>query len=189
MAVVVDHCNGIFQGVALREGFLMGKGIPHMDNRQVQRIQSMMKAFRLDVSEEAVGSLLQFVRFGVVGVSNTLISYALNVLMLALLRPLDAAWDFVAGNAVSFVLSVLWSFYWNSRFVFAIKEGEEWSVSKALLRTYISYGFTGIVLNNLLGWFWIQKVGVSKFIAPLINLAISVPVNFAINKFWAFKAK
>lgn len=31
--------------------------------------------------------------------------------------------------------------------------------------------------------------GISKFIAPLINLIISVPVNFIMNKMWAFKTE
>ena len=31
--------------------------------------------------------------------------------------------------------------------------------------------------------------GNSKFIAPLINLIISVPVNFIMNKMWAFKTE
>ena len=160
-----------------------------MDNRQIQRIQRILRTFHLDASGETASSLLQFIRFGIVGVSNTLISYALNVLVLFLMRPLEVGWDFIAGNVVAFLLSVLWSFYWNSRFVFTMQDGEKRSVPKALLKTYISYGFTGIVLNNLLGWFWIQTVGLSKFIAPLINLIISVPLNFLISKFWAFRAK
>ena len=56
-----------------------------------------------------------------------------------------------------------------------------------LLKTYLAYGFTGIVLNNTLSWIWIEQFGVSKFIAPLINLIVSIPVNFYINKFWTFK--
>ena len=105
------------------------------------------------------------------------------------MRPLNAAWDFVAGNVVSFLLSVLWSFYWNNRFVFTAKEGEERFLLSALLKAYISYGFTGIILNNILSWFWIHVLYISKFTAPLINLIISVPLNFVINKFWTFKSK
>ncbi len=172
-----------------REPFTVKKGGCIMDNRQIQRIQRILRTFHLDASGETASSLLQFIRFGIVGVSNTLVSYALNVLVLFLMRPLEADWDFIAGNVVAFLLSVLWSFYWNSRFVFTMQDGEKRSVPKALLKTYISYGFTGIVLNNLLGWFWIQTVGLSKFIAPLINLIISVPLNFLISKFWAFRAK
>lgn len=131
--------------------------------------------------------IIQFIKFGIVGVSNTVISYVINLLVLLFLKPFNIGWDYFAGNIVSFLLSVLWSFYWNNRFVFTVNEGEKRSVGKALLKTYISYGFTGIILNNVLSWIWIEKFCISKFIAPLINLIVSVPLNFLINKFWAFK--
>ena len=57
------------------------------------------------------------------------------------------------------------------------------------MKTYVSYGFTGIVLNNILSYLWIEKLGISKYIAPLFNLVLSVPLNFIINKFWAFRTK
>ena len=132
---------------------------------------------------------MQFVKFGIIGLSNTVISYILNVAVLLILSPFSVSWDFFAGNMVGFLLSVLWSFYWNNRFVFTMQEGQQRSVWKALLKTYLAYGFTGIILNNILSWLWITKFGISKFIAPVINLIISVPLNFIINKLWAFRAE
>ena len=70
-----------------------------------------------------------------------------------------------------------------------MQEGQQRSVWKALLKTYLAYGFTGIILNNILSWLWITKFGISKFIAPVINLIVSVPLNFIINKLWAFRAE
>jgi len=55
-----------------------------------------------------------------------------------------------------------------------------------LLKTYAAHTLTGILLNNLLFWFWIEQLGISRYIAPLVNLSISVPLNFVINKFWMF---
>ena len=130
---------------------------------------------------------MQFVKFGIIGLSNTVISYILNVTVLLILSPFSVSWDFFAGNIVGFVLSVLWSFYWNNRFVFTVKDGEHRSIWKALLKTYLSYCFTGIILSNVLSWVWIVQLGISKFIAPVINLLFSVPINFVMNKLWAFK--
>ncbi len=142
----------------------------------------------LSPSEKVLESLVQFVKFGLVGVSNTVISYVLNVLVLLALKPYALWWDYIAGNLVAFFLSVLWSYYWNSKFVFTPEAGEQRSHLKALLKTYISYGFTGIILTNLLSSLWIY-LGVSKMIAPLINLIVSVPLNFILNKLWAFRSK
>ena len=146
-------------------------------------------AFRLlhiPLSDGLLLSLTQFVKFGIVGVTNTAISYGINVLVLRLLQPYGLSWDYVAGNMIAFILSVLWSFYWNNKYVFTQAEGCKRKIGPALLKTYISYGFTGIVLTNILSWFWINKLGISKYVTPLINLVISIPLNFIINKFWAF---
>ncbi len=145
--------------------------------------------FNLKLTGEQIDSLVQFIKFGLIGVTNTVISYVLNAGTLLLLSPLKLSWDYIAGNTVAFVLSVLWSFYWNNKYVFTAGEGEERSTVKALLKTYVSYGFTGIILNNLLSVLWINKLGISKYIAPLMNLVINVPLNFIINKFWAFRTE
>ena len=104
------------------------------------------------------------------------------------LRDAGLSWDYIAGNVIAFLLSVLWSFYWNNKYVFAQDGGTKRVWWKALLKTYLCYGFTGILLNNVLSWIWITKLGISKFAAPLINLIISVPLNFMLNKLWAFQS-
>lgn len=58
------------------------------------------------------------------------------------------AYDYLIATGIGFVLSVLWSFFWNNKFVFTVGEGEKRSVLKALLKTYVSYSFTGLFLNS-----------------------------------------
>ncbi len=142
-----------------------------------------------NIKEKKLQAMIQFVKFGIVGVSNTIISYVINIVVLYMIKPLALSWDYIIGNMVAFILSVLWSFYWNNKYVFKIQEGEKRSIWKTLIKTYIAYGFTGIVLNNILSYIWIYMFNISKYIAPLINLILSVPINFAINKLWAFKGK
>ena len=141
--------------------------------------------------EEKFQVLMQFIRFGIVGVSNTLISYLIYTGGLIALRRVELfpRWDYVLAQVMSFILSVLWSFYWNNKKVFVKQENEERSTIKALLKTYVSYSFTGLFLSSMLLVLWIEYLGMSEFIAPLLNLIITVPLNFIINKFWAFKTK
>lgn len=148
---------------------------------------ALLRIIHKDKQEGLVDSLAQFVKFGIVGVSNTAISYGINVLVLKVLQPYGVGWDYIAGNTIAFLLSVLWSFYWNNKYVFKTGEGKNRNLLKALLKTYIAYGFTGIILTNILSYVWIDFFGVSKYVAPLINLIISIPLNFIINKAWAFK--
>lgn len=143
----------------------------------------------MKLAEDKWQGLMQFVKFGIVGVSNSVLSYVLYALSLFILQKAEIAveWNYLIAQAISFVLSVLWSFYWNQKYVFVVEEGQHRSLFKALLKTYVSYSFTGLFLNSVLLSLWIQVLHISEYIAPVINLVINVPVNFLINKFWAFK--
>ena len=149
---------------------------------------AVCRFLHIPISESFRTVLLQFVRFGIVGLSNTVISYLMNVAVLFLLRPYSLSWDYIAGNLFAFFLSVLWSFYWNNKYVFTAGEDEQRNPLCTLLKNYISYALTGIVLTNLLSTLWIH-LGISKLIAPLINVILSVPLNFLINRFWAFRTE
>ena len=150
---------------------------------------ALLQIVHLDNRQELVTSFVQFVKFGLIGATNTLLSYAINVFVLKLLQPYNLHWDYVAANGIAFVISVAWSFYWNNKYVFIAGEGQRRNPWMALLKTYISYSFTGIILTNVQSWVWIDLLGISRYIAPLINLVISIPLNFIINKLWAFQTK
>lgn len=150
-----------------------------------------LKPFHKELSEEVYNALLQFVKFGVVGVSNTIISYVLYAGSLYLLQKNEILvnYNHYVAQVIAFVLSVLWSFYWNNKMVFTVQDGQKRSMWKALLKTYVSYSFTGLFLNTILLFLWVDILGISAYIAPVFNLIIGVPINFLINKFWAFKTK
>lgn len=152
-------------------------------------LNRVMKLFHKELNDENFGSIMQFVKFGIVGVSNTVISYVIYIVCLLLFqsRNIFADIDYIIAQVIAFVLSVLWSFYWNNKMVFVEKEDQHRSWWKALIKTYISYSFTGLFLNSILLILWVQVLHISEFIAPIINLLVSVPINFIINKFWAFK--
>ena len=147
------------------------------------------KLFRL--KEEHAQGLMQFVKFGIVGLSNTVISYVIYIVSLMFFQKLGVlkSSDYLVAQIIAFILSVLWSFYWNNKYVFAEDESEKRNLFQALLKTYISYAFTGLFLNSILSLLWVELLHMSKLIAPIINLLVSVPINFFMNKFWAFKKK
>lgn len=141
------------------------------------------------LSDEGFSSFMQFIKFGIVGISNTLISYILYVINLLIFQRfhLFVNIDYLIAQIIAFALSVLWSFYWNNKLVFVLGENEKRSTARTLVKTYISYSFTGIFLSGVLLVIWIQIFHVSEFLAPIVNLLISVPLNFLMNKFWAYQ--
>lgn len=152
-------------------------------------IGGFFKILGKEFDKEKSQAFMQFIKFGIVGVSNTLISYVIYLIALKgfqIMNILDK-YDYIVAQVIAFILSVLWSFYWNNKYVFTLNKGESRSLFKSLMKTYVSYSFTGLFLNNVLLYLWVEMIGISEYIAPLLNLFISVPVNFVINKFWAYR--
>lgn len=149
----------------------------------------LIKLFHIKFSEDAWNGLMQFIKFGIVGVSNTLIGYLIYVVSLNVFKLLGMfiGKEYFFAQIIMFLLSVLWSFYWNNKAVFKKEEGEKRNWVWALLKTYATYAFTSIFLSELLLFIEIEKLGWNDTVSPLLNLLITVPINFLIQKFWAFR--
>ncbi len=145
----------------------------------------MLKALwaRLGVhtSAEARTLLWQFCKFGMVGLSNTAVSMGVYYLFLWLDPNL-----YMVGSVLGTILSIANAFFWNDRFVFTGNERDLKSTLKRLGKTYISYGGTSI-LSNVLLWVEVTFFHVGKSIAPVVNLLVTIPINFVINKLWTFR--
>ncbi len=157
-------------------------------------LRILLKPIHKELTEAQEQAFLQFCKFAIVGVSNTLISMGLNFCVLficnknGLLQKHDI--KIYVANCVAFFLSVLWSFFWNNRYVFKEEEGAPKRVWwKTLLKSYVAYAFTGLGVSNLISWLCVTVLGINEYLAVIINLVIAVPVNFIINKFWAYGQK
>lgn len=133
---------------------------------------------------------IQFGKFAMVGLSNVIVSYGVYILFFGVFQAAGVLYrtDYLVAQLLGYVLSIFWSFYWNWKYVFKDEQdAATWYV--ALIKSFIAYSFTGIFLNSLLSFIWVEIIEISKIIAPVINLMINVPVNFLMNKFWAFSKK
>lgn len=76
---------------------------------------------------------MQFVKFGIVGGSNTIISYVLYAVSLLGIQKVEVfpKIDYLLTHIIAFVFSVLWSFYWNNKMVFVLGNGK--NVLKSIL--------------------------------------------------------
>lgn len=138
-----------------------------------------MKLFsRQNLSKEEAWNLAkQFIKFGIVGLSNTFISLAVYYILIYLET------NYIAANTAGFIISVLNAYYWNNKFVF--KKSDEGNL-KPIIKTFASYGTT-FILSTVLLVIMVDYLSISNIIAPVLNLIITIPLNFLLNKFWAFK--
>lgn len=134
--------------------------------------------------------LLQFVKFGLVGISNTVISYGIEMLCYYVLFA-NVAWAdnvrIVITSVLAFLISVTHSYYWNNRYVFGTGTRKTaLQHLRAYLKTVVCYGVTGLVISPLLK-LWLSGMGVPYWIASLGSLVVTIPLNFIMNKLWAFR--
>ena len=154
-------------------------------------IKMIYRVFGRELTEEVFSSYMQFFKFGLIGVSNTILFYIVYLPCLVGLKlgGILPNLDYVVAQILAFSTSVLWSFFWNNKYVFVLEDGGKRSFWKSLLKTYCSYSFTGIFLNSALLVLWVKVYRIPETIAPIINLFVSIPLNFIINKYWAFRTE
>lgn len=124
--------------------------------------------------------VVQFIKFGCVGFSNTIISLAVYYLLVWF------GWLYVLAYAMGFLVSVLNAYFWNSKFVFT--NSMEKDHHKAFFKMLLSY-LGSFFLSTVLITFMVEIVGISQYLAPILRLIVTVPINFIVNKLWAFRDK
>ena len=168
---------------------------------RMEKLQHLLK--RLENSRFA--PLVQFVKFGLVGISNTAISYGIELLcyywllknadfqgICSLMARLGLS---VTGEqvkitivtAIAFLVSVTNSFYWNSRYVFRkdARTGRGEMV-RTYFKTMASYALTGIILSPIIK-IWLSGMGMPYYLSSILSMAVTIPLNFVMNKFWAYR--
>lgn len=131
--------------------------------------------------------LKQFIKFGLVGILNTVISQGITYGIIFFCKDINVFFNdkilvFLA-SFIGFFISVLNSYYWNNKFVFKKTES---STLKSLIKTYICYGFTWF-LSFILAFLFLNLINISVLLVPVLSMIITIPLNFFMNKFWAFK--
>lgn len=129
-----------------------------------------------------IARYIQFIKFGLVGISNTIVFYITYCLLIFL------GFHYLIASLLGFLFGVLNSFYFNNKFVFKKGKLEARNPWLVLIKTLISYGLTSYVIGSILLVLFIEGLGISKYIAPFLGLMVKIPLNFILNKNWAYKS-
>ena len=99
-------------------------------------MQKLLALLGAKSKEEFVALLAQFIKFGLVGVSNTAVSMAVYYIFLWISPDL-----YMVGSVLGTILSIANAFFWNDKFVFTGNANDWRSKLKRLGKTYVSYGY------------------------------------------------
>jgi putative flippase GtrA len=122
---------------------------------------------------------VQFVKFGIVGVSNTLLFLAIYTVLLKVF----GVW-YLAASAIGFTVGAVNGFLLNRRWTF------EGHVGDAL--TPVRWGVVqgcGLLLNLGLVALCVEVAGMDKLVGQAIAIAVVVVVTFVANRAWTFRAR
>lgn len=121
--------------------------------------------------------LTRFIKFGLVGVLNTIINWVLFILLNSI------GVYYIISNIIAYSISTLNSYLWNSKWVFKYN-GD--NVNQTTFK-FITLNIIGLVLNTIILFLLVDIIKLPKIIALIITTGIVMILNYFINKLWVFK--
>ncbi len=121
--------------------------------------------------------LVQFVKFGIVGVSNTLLTLAVYTVLLKVV----GVW-YLAASAIGFVVGAVNGFLLNRRWTFREHVGD------AL--TPVRWGIVqscGLGVNEGLLYVFVHHAHLDKLLAQVCATAVVTLTTFFVNRAWTFR--
>lgn len=122
--------------------------------------------------------ILQFLKFGIVGGINTVNSWIIYYGMIYFNV------NYLISSTFAYFISSIIGYFLNKQWVFKSRSNNKNSLVKYYI-VYISSYFLNIATMYLL----VDIFNISKYIAPILTLCITVPYNYLFSKSWIFKRK
>jgi putative flippase GtrA len=121
--------------------------------------------------------LIQFIKFGIVGISNTLLTLAVYTLLLKVF----GVW-YLGASAIGFVAGTINSFLLNRRWTFRGHVGDSltpvrWTVVQC----------TGLAINEGLLYVFVNNAGMDKLVSQILATAVVTVTTFVANRAWTFR--
>ncbi|MGM7721508.1 GtrA family protein [Metabacillus sp. Hm71] len=119
----------------------------------------------------------RFLKFGTVGIFNTLItvgSYSLLVML---------GMDYIFANILAYSLGVINSYYWNKNWVFAAGTGRH---TDFFIR-FVLVNLITLCLTTFFLYLLVDRFSMQPLLAQVFATGCGLVVNYALNQKWTFK--
>jgi putative flippase GtrA len=123
--------------------------------------------------------LVQFMKFGIVGISNTLLTFAVYGLLLKVF----GVW-YLAASAVGFIVGATNGFLLNRRWTFRDHVGDaltpvRWAVVQSC----------GLGINEGLLYLFVHDARLDKLLAQVFATGVVTVTTFLANRAWTFRGE
>jgi putative flippase GtrA len=121
--------------------------------------------------------LVQFIKFGIVGVSNTLLTFLVYTLLLKVF----GVW-YIAASAIGFMVGAVNGFLLNRRWTFAGHVGD----ALTPVRWAIVQG-GGLGINLGLLYVLVHDARIDKLLSQALATVVVTITTFLVNRAWTFR--
>jgi putative flippase GtrA len=121
--------------------------------------------------------LVQFIKFGLVGVSNTLLTFVIYTLLLKVF----GVW-YLLASAIGFMVGATNGFLLNRRWTFAEHVGD----SLTPVRWAVVQG-GGLAIDELLLYVFVHEAKLDKLLAQAFATVVVTVSTFFVNRAWTFR--
>lgn len=122
--------------------------------------------------------LISYIIFGVVTTTINVVSFfVFNTII---------GWSYLSANGLSIVISILFAFYVNKKYVFRNQTNSTMQLFKELGLFFLFRGASAS-FDMLSMWLLIGGLGLNNNISKLLTEGVVVVLNFLISKFIIFK--
>lgn len=123
-------------------------------------------------------TIIQFFKFGIVGVINTINNYLVYRFCLYIKI------DYRLSTTIAFIVSSIIGYLLQRKFVFKSKAKKKESLAKF----YTVYG-SSYLLTLILTIFIVEVLHIPDKYAPLLTMFVTIPYNFILSKIWVYREK
>ena len=121
--------------------------------------------------------IVRFIKFGMVGVLNTLVNWIIFFILNTL------GMYYIFSNIIAYSISTIHSYLWNTLWVFKYKD----KASTDTTFKFITLNVVGLLLNTVILYILVDLFNLNKMLGLIITTIIIMFINYAVNKIWVFK--
>jgi putative flippase GtrA len=148
-----------------------------LPSRGAGRLAEVRHSEPLGIKPHHFTIAIQFVKFAIVGASNTAITF---IVYTALLKGLGVS--YLLASAIGFIAGATNGFLWNRRWTFSEHVGDAY--------TPLRWGAVmtlGLAIDEALLYLLVHDAGLDKLIAQLLAIVAVTGTTFALNRAWTFR--